>query len=81
MSACLAPNSPDISPVEQIWGIMKRHIIQRFGMKSPLIIEQPNEAVFEAYNTIHWRTVGILTLSAKYRMQLCVERRASSLAT
>ena len=69
------PNSPDLSPVEQVWGIMKRYIIQRFGMKSPLTIQQLNEAVFEAYNTIHWRTVGILTLSAKYRMQLCVERQ------
>ena len=61
--------------MEQVWGIMKRYIIQRFGMKSPLTIQQLNEAVFEAYNTIHWRTVGILTLSAKYRMQLCVERQ------
>ena len=28
-------NSPDLSPVEQIWGIMKRFVVQWFGMKTP----------------------------------------------
>ena len=68
-------NSPDLSPVEQIWGIMKRFIVQWFGMKTPLTVQQLNDAVFEAYNTINWRTVGILTLSAKYRVQICVDRQ------
>ena len=54
---------------------MKRFIVQWFGMKTALTIQQLNDAVFEAYNTINWRTVGILTLSAKYRVQICVERQ------
>ena len=28
-------NSPDLSPIEQIWGITKRYIIQRYGMRTP----------------------------------------------
>ena len=44
-------------------------------MKTPLTVQQLTDAVFEAYNAIHWRTVGILTLSAKYRMRVCVERQ------
>ena len=46
------PNSPDLSPIEQIWGITKRFIIQRFGMKTPLTLEQLEAAVFEAYANI-----------------------------
>ena len=67
-------NSPDLSPVEQVWGIMKRFLVQWFGMRTPLTIQQLDQAVFEAYNTINWMTIGVLTLSAKYRMQVCLER-------
>ena len=67
-------NSPDLSPIEQVWGIMKRFLIQWFGMRTPLTAQQLDQAVFEAYNTINWMTVGVLTLSAKYRIRLCLER-------
>ena len=45
-------NSPDLSPNEQIWGICKRFIIQRFGMRTPLTIQQLERAVFETYEHI-----------------------------
>ena len=70
----LAPNSPDLSPVEQIWSIMKRFILQRFGMRTPLSLQQLIEAVFDAYTRINWKTVAILTLSAKFRVLACIER-------
>ena len=31
-------NSQDLSPVEHIWAIMKRYILQRFGMRTPLTL-------------------------------------------
>ena len=40
-----------------------------------MTVQQLNDAIFEAYSIIHRRTVGILTLSAKYRVQICVERQ------
>ena len=43
-------------------------------MRTPLAIQELDQAVFEAYNTINWMTVGVLTLSAKYRVLLCLER-------
>ena len=67
-------NSPDLSPVEQIWAIVKRYIMQRFGMRTPLTLDQLEAAVFEAYTNISWRTIGILTMSAKYRVQACIAR-------
>ena len=68
-------NSPDLSPIEQIWGITKRYIIQRFGMRTPLPNDQLENAVFEAYGRIEPRTIAVLTLSVKYRIQLCIARQ------
>ena len=67
-------NSPDLSPVEQVWAIMKRFIIQRFGMRTPLSLQQLEEGVFDAYANIGWKTIAVLTLSAKFRVQVCLER-------
>ena len=70
-------NSPDLSPIEQIWGIAKRYIIQRFGMRNPIPNEQLENAVFEAYERIEPQTIAVLTKSVKYRIQLCLERGGS----
>ena len=67
-------NSPDLSPVEQVWAIMKRYILERFGLKTPLSLPQLEEAVFDAHDRISWRTAAILTMSAKYRVRACIER-------
>ena len=53
---------------------MKRFILQRFGMRTPLTLQQLIEAVFDAYTRINWKTVAILTLSAKFRVIACIER-------
>ena len=68
-------NSPDLSPIEQIWWITKRYIIQRFGMRTPLANNQLEGAVFEAYERIEPRTIAILTLSVKHRVRLCIARQ------
>ena len=67
-------NSPDLSPIEQIWGIAKRFFIQRFGMVTPIANEELETAVNEAYREVEPRTIAILTLSVKYRIRLCVAR-------
>ena len=63
-------NSPDLSPIEQIWGISKRFIIQRYGTRKPLTREQLENGVFEAYESIKPSTIAILTLSMKFRVHL-----------
>ena len=68
-------NSPDLSPIEQIWAITKKLIIDRYGMTTPLANDQLEPAVFEAYDRIEPRTIAILTLSVKYRVQLCLARQ------
>ena len=70
----LPANSPDLSPIEQIWGIAKRNIIHRFGMKSPIPNDQLESAIVEAYEKIKPETISILVRSVKYRIQLCIER-------
>ena len=71
----MASELPRTPPIEQIWGIAKRYIIQRFGMKTPLENDQLEEAVFEAYNRIKPETIAVLELSVKHRVQLCIARR------
>ena len=39
-------NSTDLSPIEQVWGIIKRFILQWFWMKPPIQVQQLDEAVF-----------------------------------
>ena len=67
-------NSPDLSPIEQIWSIAKCYIIQRYGMKTPLTLQQLKTAVFDVYQTIEPRTIAILTRSVKFRVRLCIAR-------
>ena len=67
-------NSPDLSPIEQIWAITKVFIIRSYGMKSPLRNDQLEGAVFDAYRSIEPRTIAILTRSVKFRVQLCIAR-------
>ena len=74
----MARQLPDLSPIEQIWGITKRFIIQRFGMRTPLENDQLEDAVFEAFANIQPRTIGILTLGVKYRVRLCIGRQGGS---
>ena len=67
-------NSPDLSPIEQVWGISKRFIIQRYGMRTPITLAQLETATFEAFDTIQPRTIAILTKSVEFRVRLCVQR-------
>ena len=67
-------NSPDLSPIEQIWAIAKIYIIRRYGMKTPLRNDQLQGAVFDAYQNIEPSTIAILTRSVKFRVQLCIAR-------
>ena len=67
-------NSPDLSPIEQVWSIAKCFIIKRYGMRTPLTLEQLETAVFEAYANIEPRTIAILTKSVEFRIRLCIER-------
>ena len=70
-------NSPDLSPIEQVWSIAKCFIIKRYGMRTPLTLEQLETAVFEAYANIEPRTIAILTKSVEYRVRLCIERNGN----
>ena len=43
-------------------------------MKTPLTFDELEEAVFEAYENVKPETIAVLTLSVKFRIQLCVAR-------
>ena len=67
-------NSPDLSPIEQVWGVAKRFIIQRFGMRTPLTFAQLETGTFDAFDSIQPRTIAILTKSVEFRVRLCAQR-------
>ena len=44
-------NSPDLSPIERIWGIAKTLLVKRFGMVTPIANEELERAVLRCTGT------------------------------
>ena len=63
----------EVPQSNECWSIAKGFIIKRYGMRTPLAIEQLETTVFEAYANIEPRTIAILTKSVEFRIRLCIE--------
>ena len=63
------PNSPDLSPIEMIWAIVKRKL-QKLNY-IPKNKEELKEAIRNIWKTIKLETVNSLIDSFQYRIQMC----------
>ena len=61
-------NSSDLSPIEQIWAIIKRRLMNRKINK----IDELEKAVVDEWNKISPETIQGLVNSVRYRMELCI---------
>jgi hypothetical protein len=72
---CWPPHSPDLSPIEHCWGIIK----DRINMRNIQTIEDLDEAIKNAWNSIDMITIENLVSSFKGRLQVCIENNGASL--
>jgi hypothetical protein len=63
------PNSPDLSVIENVWGILKLRIAAR----GPKTVEEPTEMLQEEWNNLEMSAIKGLFLSMRYRFEMCLK--------
>jgi transposase len=63
------PNSPDLSVIENVWGILKLRIATR----GPKIVEEFTERLQEEWDNLEMSGVNWLFLSIQYRFEMCLK--------
>jgi DDE superfamily endonuclease len=68
------PNSPDLSPIENLWGILQRGILQsRVNRRGCETFQQFKAAVFEEWERVDLPLLQSLMGSMHSRMRQCIE--------
>jgi hypothetical protein len=62
------PNSPDLSPIEMIWGILKRKLAER----QPKNLEEFKGIIRREYNNIPQATINRMIFGMNSRFRLCI---------
>ncbi|KAJ3441128.1 transposable element-related [Anaeramoeba flamelloides] len=69
------PNSPDLNPIENLWGIMGR----RISKESPNSERKLELIVRKVWKNIEWEVIGNLINSMEKRLRLVVELNGESI--
>ena len=69
------PSSPDLNPIENLWGILKNKIEWKENMER----EDMMEAATKAWNSIPKRVINNLVDSYEERLKLCEEMNYESI--
>jgi transposase len=69
------PHSPDLSPIEHCWDIVK----DRINMRTIKNLEDLDKAIQEAWNSIEMSIINNLVSSFESRLRVCLENNGSSL--
>lgn len=74
------PNSPDLSPIENIWSILKRQIRRRFPHLRDLKDNEEDRAEFQRCVEDAWRAIPQAQIvacidSLERRLQACIRAR------
>ena len=72
------PNSPDLSPIEQIWAIIKKRISSYETF--PKTKEELRDAVLREWNNISQETIDTLVMSFEERARICLKRAGQSIS-
>jgi hypothetical protein len=67
------PYSPDLNPIEAVWGIMKDWIQQNYGDQDKLSYDRQRMAVREAWGSVLSEQLGELIDSMKDRCQAVID--------
>ncbi|KAL7720609.1 Tc1-like transposase DDE domain-containing protein [Entamoeba marina] len=66
-------NSPDLSPIENLWGIMKQEIRK----KSIKNIDDLKKEIQRVWDSIKLKTINKLINSMEARLKMCVENKGN----
>jgi DNA replicative helicase MCM subunit Mcm2 (Cdc46/Mcm family) len=69
------PNSPDLSVIENVWGILKAKLLQR----KPASLQELRRMLVEEWNGLPQATIDALIRSTPERMQLCIDHGGQSI--
>lgn len=72
------PNSPDLSPIENLWAIMK-NLLSRLGIK-PKNKKELRELIQKVYDEIEIDTINNLIESLEYRLKMCLDVGGKTIA-
>ena len=70
------PNSPDLNPIEMVWAVMKDLV----KAQCPKTLEELQQAIILAWNSIGMSTINKLVDSFEYRLQLVVLKDGGSIS-
>lgn len=69
-------NSPDLSPIENLWGILKRKVTER----EPKNLKELEKYVKEEYNKISQDTIDKLIAGMNQRFRLCIHHHGECIS-
>ncbi|KAJ3452690.1 transposable element tc1 transposase [Anaeramoeba flamelloides] len=69
------PNSPDLNPIENLWGIMEK----RISLEAPKTEKKLEATVRRVWKNIEWGVIENLVSSMEKRLRLVVEHNGESI--
>ena len=72
------PNSPDLSPIEMVWGIMKNHLYDY--EPQPTNKKELENALLVIWDKIDQETINMLVSSFQRRLEMCLEANGGSIS-
>jgi transposase len=70
------PNSPDLSPIENVWGILK----VRIAARGPSTVEELGQMLQEEWDKLEIDVINRLMASIPGRFQLCIAQEGKSIS-
>ncbi|KAI6651882.1 Tc1like transporase [Oopsacas minuta] len=69
------PNSPDLAPIENLWGVLKRRLMVR----APKTVEQLKKGIIEIWQSFDPEFIRPFCFSMEKRIKLCLKNKGGKI--